>query len=401
MSKNKFKLKSLFSIYLVFQLLLTGCNNTGKNIDLNSNEEENIDHNSDKKDYKIQYYDENMGIEIKELTSLKNIPPEIRARFSVTSSYNKIYFYEYLREDNKDKIKSIYSCDVNKDITTKVKSFEDKFILGFTEFNDSFVYGYLEDDNLKIVQEKDGKTKELAEATVYNRFNFSPQFFVFEDQLLFILTDTKYDIGNNDKLHINQKLISIKDDKLETLYETDFLIENGIAEEGYNQILFNDFQIQGDGKIMFQVINEKGSILFKYDKGELTQQLINNPNYLIIGYLKDNVIFFDEKENKYLIYNLVTEKTKEIDYSGPMFFTKIYNDTVMFFNDRTHDLWALCLKENGDYSLIDMEKKINDILNVKNIEDTSNFVFSDGNNILLTQGGDTYPTYSFYSITLH
>ncbi|MEG0284261.1 MAG: hypothetical protein RR601_05610 [Erysipelotrichales bacterium] len=390
MNDSHIKLKRIFSVYLIVLLLISGC----------ANQKEKTKREPEESNYEVQYYNEEKDIEVKELASIKNLPSEIRDRFSVTSSYNKIYLYEYVRKDDMDRINAIYSCDINDDVTTKVKSFDDKFVVSFTEFNDSFVYAYLNGNKLKIVQDKNGQLKTLTEANVYNRFNFVPQFFVNGDQLLFILTDTEIE-KDESKAHIYQKFISLKDDNLDTLYETEFLVENNIAEPGANQIISNGLQIQGDGKMMFQVRNEKNSVLFKYENEKLIQQTIDNPNYTLIGYLNDNVIFFDQGDEKHLIYNLDTGKTKDINFSGAMYYAKIYNNTVMFFNDEKNRLWALYLKDNGDYSLIDIDKKIYDELNIVNTEGRTNFVFSDGSNLLLTLSNpEEVPYYSFYSIKL-
>lgn len=388
MNFHRKRSKEMLCILTATLLLVTGCHNP----------KEKPKAVPETTNYKVQYYDQIKDIDIKELDSIKKIPPEVRDRFSVTSSYNKIYLYEYIRKDKKDTIHAVYSCDIDNDITKKVKNFEDKFVVSFTEFNHSFVYAYLDDERLKVVQEKNGTVKTLAEATVYNRFSFTPQFFIADNQLFFLLTDTK--VGEN-KVHVYQKFISLKDDKLKTIYKTDFSIENDVIEAGANHIDANEFQIQGDGKMMFQVRNDKNSILFKYDKGKLSQQTIHNPNYYLIGYLDNSVIFFDESKENHLLYNLDTGKSRAIDYTGPMYYAKIYNNTVMTFNDKRNKLWALHIKKNGDYALTNMDKLIFDKLKVTRTEDRMNFIFSDGSNILLTESNpESKPYYSFYSIKL-
>lgn len=88
-------------------------------------------------------------------------------------------------------------------------------------------------------------------------------------------------------------------------------------------------------------------------------------------------------------------------YTGPMYYAKIYNNTVMTFNDKRNKLWALHLKKNGDYALTNMDKLIFDKLKVTRTEDRMNFIFSDGSNILLTESNpESKPYYSFYSIKL-
>lgn len=389
MSSSGNRVKKVSIMYIAFHLLFTGC----------SKQKEEQKEVATTSDYKVVYIDQKDEIEIKKMTSESNLPISVQDDLTTIYSYNKIYSYQMYKFADTEKITALYTCDpITDHASIKLKDFKGKQVEAFIEFEDSYIYAYLEDDEkMSVVQEKDGVVKTIATATVYNHVVFSPRFYVSDNQLLFLLTDTV--VENEGKtIDVHQRFLSFKDGKLETLYKTDFSVIDNIVDAEADQIK-TQFLVQGDGKMMFQVKNKKGTILFKYHKGKITQQHIDDTNYFLIGYLENSAIFLDENSNTYVLYDLEKNTTIPIDFSEPMYYAMIYNNTVMYFNDKRDKLWALCLKKEGGYTLIDMDKIIYEKMNIKDPSEYTNFLFPIGDTIYLAQRNPkNVPVYTSYSL---
>lgn len=369
----QFKIINKAIILLVASLLLSGCDNRSYN--------ENV---AQKEDYKTEYIDFNSDINIRKLKSVEKLPMEVQAHLSIQPTFHNYYLFDTEIRDGYNFTKTVYSLDIKNDKVKKLKEFGDTFIISFVEYENSFVYGELDGNTLKVIQEKDGKKKELAKATIFDRFQFAPYFFVDDGKLLFLLTDTKQAENGRDA-HVTQTLYSYDDEKTESLFQTDFEIKDGVTDENAEHLFSNRFHIQGDGNLAFLSSDSHKSYLYQYDGVKLRNIEVNNPNVDLLGYLDTYAILFDYKDSKYFVLNTENKELEEFNLSMPIYYEQILNKTSLFFNDNKDKLWCLSVDKEGNLKLHELDKKIYDALGLKDAEDHTNFVFSDGDHLVLTQ----------------